>query len=115
MPITFNGSLQSVLLQPAAPDPAAARPLRGSCDPDDYSSGFALWSGTSFAAPAYAGDLAASLVGEEWCEVTDPKAEGTDPKARAESTDRRARAEALSKARVEGLAKAIATLEDGER
>ena len=85
MPTTFNGSLQSVLHQAGAADPA-----RGSSDPDDYSSGFALWSGTSFAAPAYAGDIAASLFGDGWCEDSDPST------------------------RVEALAKAVATLEDGE-
>ena len=60
MPTTFNGSLRPVLAQPAGHDPA-----RGSCDPDDYSSGFGLWSGTSFAAPAYAGDVAATMVEHE--------------------------------------------------
>jgi subtilisin family serine protease len=57
MPTTFDGSLRPVLAQPAAHDPA-----RGTCDPDDFSCGFGLWSGTSFAAPAYAGDVAAALV-----------------------------------------------------
>jgi subtilisin family serine protease len=85
MPTTFNGSLQAVLHQSGA-----AVPARGSCDPDDYSCGFALWSGTSFAAPAFAGDLAASLFGDGWCDDSDPDA------------------------RVEALAKAMATLEEGD-
>jgi subtilisin family serine protease len=42
--------------------------VRESIDPDDYSGRFALWSGTSFAAPLFAGRLAARLVG-----TIDPK------------------------------------------
>ena len=34
---------------------------RESIDPDDYTGRFALWSGTSFAAPLFAGRLAAQL------------------------------------------------------
>lgn len=30
---------------------------RRSIDPDDFTGGFAVWSGTSFAAPYVAGDL----------------------------------------------------------
>ncbi len=35
---------------------------RETIDPDDFTGGFALWSGTSFAAPYVAGRLAQSLV-----------------------------------------------------
>jgi len=35
---------------------------RASIDPDDFSAGFAVWSGTSFAAPIFAGQLAAKLL-----------------------------------------------------
>ena len=35
---------------------------RASIDLDNFGSGFALWSGTSFAAPVLAGDLAAALL-----------------------------------------------------
>ena len=34
---------------------------RESVDPDDFSGGFALWSGTSFAAPIVAGRVARHL------------------------------------------------------
>jgi subtilisin family serine protease len=36
---------------------------RESIDPDDYRGQFALWSGTSFAAPLFAGRVAAQLLG----------------------------------------------------
>ncbi len=35
---------------------------RATIDPDDFSSGFATWSGTSFAAPVLAGQFLAALV-----------------------------------------------------
>jgi subtilisin family serine protease len=41
---------------------------RSAIDPDGFQSGFAVWSGTSFAAPVFAGQLAARLrdrLGEE--------------------------------------------------
>ncbi len=39
----------------------AGRIPRTSVDHDDYRSGFAVWSGTSFAAPVIAGDIAAFI------------------------------------------------------
>ena len=37
---------------------------RSAIDPDDYRSGFAVWSGTSFAAPLLAGDYLVRLLAE---------------------------------------------------
>ena len=35
---------------------------RATVDADDFSSGFAIWSGTSFAAPWIAGEIATEIV-----------------------------------------------------
>ncbi len=45
-------------------DPEVSMPARAALDPDDFRSGFALWSGTSFAAPYLAAQLARSLLRE---------------------------------------------------
>jgi len=37
--------------------------IRESIDPDDFTGGFGVWTGTSFSAPIVAGDVAAALVG----------------------------------------------------
>jgi subtilisin family serine protease len=60
MPTTYDASIE--------PDQAvrnARGELRTSLDIDDFSSGFGIWSGTSFAAPLFAGQLAARL-GKEY-------------------------------------------------
>ena len=56
MPTTFNATFRGSLFQSSP-----SYPWRGTMDDDDYSCGFGLWSGTSFAAPAFAGDLAKAL------------------------------------------------------
>ena len=61
MPTTFNASRRSELLHQANPGVLPAVPTRGAADSDDYSGGFGLWSGTSFAAPALAGEIARGL------------------------------------------------------
>jgi len=38
---------------------------RTTIDPDDYRGGFATWSGTSFAAPVLAGEIAAAIAARD--------------------------------------------------
>ena len=54
----IDGAGQSSVSVRAATTPGP----RTTMDPDNYSSGFALWSGTSFATPVFAAELAAELV-----------------------------------------------------
>jgi hypothetical protein len=48
-------------LQPIARVETDEHRIRESIDPDDYASQFALWSGTSFSAPLFAGRLAKAI------------------------------------------------------
>jgi subtilisin family serine protease len=50
-------------LEPIARTVAKDRP-RESLDPDDFTSGFGVWSGTSFSSPVAAGLLARAMVGK---------------------------------------------------
>jgi subtilisin family serine protease len=72
IPPTFQGGFN------ASASTEAYRRRRASIDPDDYSSGFALWSGTSFSTPFFAGLLAGRLV-----DTIDPSDDG-----RAAAVDR---------------------------
>jgi Subtilase family len=58
MPTTFNGSAQPVARVEVDGQ------VRSTLDPDDYTCGFGTWSGTSFAAPILAGELAADLLAQ---------------------------------------------------
>ena len=62
-PVTFDGSLE--------PTARGGQQPRETVDPDDFGSGFATWSGTSFAAPAVAGRYLQALL--------DLRADGADP------------------------------------
>lgn len=60
VPTTLTGSAGPSVLSEDPSQPVY--PQRTTIDPDTHLSGFALWSGTSFAAPHVAGDLAAALL-----------------------------------------------------
>ena len=66
-PVDINGSRRPEISMRAHPDNQlpAGSPLpagRAALDPDDYSGGFAVWSGTSFSAPLLAAQVARSLL-----------------------------------------------------
>jgi len=60
---SFDGGAQAVTRRDAHGQ------RRESLDPDDFTGGFAVWSGTSFAAPYVSGRLAALL--DEWDDDVD--------------------------------------------
>jgi subtilisin family serine protease len=59
MPKTFNAANRGWVYQDAAN--AIDYPARGTIDFDDYSRGFGVWGGSSFAGPVVAGEIAAQL------------------------------------------------------
>ena len=48
--------------------------VRCTVDPDDYTGGFGIWSGTSFATPVFAAELAAELITISKGDLTDVSA-----------------------------------------
>jgi hypothetical protein len=56
-PVTFDASAQSSFRVDVPGDG-----IRATIDPDNFHSGFGTWSGTSFAAPILAGEIAQCLV-----------------------------------------------------
>jgi len=91
MPTTFNASRRGELLSQANPSLLPSVPTRGAVDTDDYSGGFGLWSGTSFAAPGLAGDIAKGLGADR----------PTDPQERGE------RAREVVRSALDGMAKVL--------
>jgi subtilisin family serine protease len=53
MPTTFDGAAEGV---------RTADGLRQAVDPDDFTHGFGIWSGTSFSSPYLAGELASAIL-----------------------------------------------------
>ncbi|GAB2690575.1 S8/S53 family peptidase [Thalassiella azotivora] len=60
VPVTMRGALQPTLRLPEVLDGEDAH--RATIDDDDFTGGFAVWSGTSFAAPVLAAELARELL-----------------------------------------------------
>jgi subtilisin family serine protease len=78
LPVSFNASLQ-----PTARMKDERDHRRETIDPDDFSGGFAIWSGTSFAAPVIAAKLARYLL-ERRDSAAQPQTLGNPGQARAD-------------------------------
>jgi hypothetical protein len=77
LPTTFRTAARSATAfdRPLPGDGAPGAGPRSTVDPDDFRGGYAVWSGTSFAAPWVAGLLASRLAGAADCglpPLTDP-------------------------------------------
>src|SRR5690606_36351915 len=72
-------------LQPIARATAGGR-VRESIDPDDFTGGFAVWSGTSFAAPVFAAELATAIGRDLPVDGSDESAEDCVKRANAAIT-----------------------------
>jgi hypothetical protein len=57
MPTTYDASME-----PANALQNSRGEWRTALDPDDFTCGFGVWSGTSFAGPVFAGQLAQALL-----------------------------------------------------
>ena len=84
-PTTFNGSLEPTARTNA--DGEGTR--RESLDPDDFSHGFATWSGTSFATPAAAARYLRRLIARREAQASSDNARSLEegPNAVPEGTD----------------------------
>lgn len=65
LPPTDAAGSPSVEFETEVKEPALREPygknVRSTLDPDDFTAGFGVWSGSSFAAPILAGEVAAHL------------------------------------------------------
>jgi hypothetical protein len=85
VPTTLSGSLNPTLrVEGFGPGP------RAGVDFDDFRSGFAVWSGTSFASPWIVGEMAAEIVRTGAA----PNVTGSASRARVASTQVVAQAQA---------------------
>lgn len=100
LPVTFEGS--------RAPSQEATfrGEQRATIDPDDFSSGFGVWSGTSFAAPILAGEIAEWLHSSSRLRPLDSEDGGDSRRKASVAGD-----DAAAKARAE--AEAAAALDRG--
>lgn len=87
VPTTFDGGRQP------SSEVSTADGVRSTIDPDDFTSGFATWSGTSFAAPILAGDLAGRLLDDRLARDAGDDAVDLDVESRVEAGWRAVRAE----------------------
>lgn len=76
-PVDVNGADQPAIRVPGE--------SRESFDTDDYRSGFAAWSGTSFAAPMMAADVVRAMLASLECASPDPALRLDAPGAQAAS------------------------------
>lgn len=91
-PTDVKGSREPAVSVRGPRSPGSDRP-RQALDPDDYSSGFAVWSGSSFAAPLLAGAIAGELDGRTPDEgAADAEPAGGQAQARVTAAIERARA-----------------------
>jgi len=79
LPPTDAAGSPSVEFETDVKEPALREPygktLRSTLDPDDFTAGFGVWSGSSFAAPILAGEIAAHLTA-----MGLPPADDVDPR-----------------------------------
>jgi hypothetical protein len=80
---TMPTDLQAARQAPVAPSNREQLPPRESIDPDNFGGGFAVWDGTSFAAPIVAGQLANALMAHKGKPLDDVSEDATKDRAAA--------------------------------
>jgi hypothetical protein len=74
-----DGAGQSSVVVPTVDGSSETDPPRATVDPDSYLGGFGVWSGTSFATPVLAAELASELA--QAADLTDVSAAGMRKRA----------------------------------